>query len=102
MHQLFATLGRRVIQKIKKIPNQDRRRSYFLIFGCRHHRRPFPSAMSFVQSFLRSSRAALRQRGTVNPFQQTLGVQGSNQYLNSWRNYATAFERNKPHVNIGE
>jgi len=57
--------------------------------------------MSFAQAFLRSSRATLRQKGNVNPFQQTLGAQGSSQYLNSWRNYATAFERNKPHVNIG-
>ena len=57
--------------------------------------------MSFVQAFARTSRAALRQKSNASPVQLALGKQGSSQYLNGWRSYATAFERNKPHVNIG-
>ncbi|EON69775.1 elongation factor Tu, mitochondrial [Coniosporium apollinis CBS 100218] len=55
----------------------------------------------FAQAFLRTSRAALRQRTGVNPVQQALGVQGGARYVQAVRNYATVFERNKPHVNIG-
>ncbi|KAJ9637874.1 translation elongation factor Tu [Coniosporium apollinis] len=55
----------------------------------------------FAQAFLRASRAALRQRTGVNPVQQALGVQGGARYVAAVRNYATVFERNKPHVNIG-
>jgi len=58
--------------------------------------------MSFVQAFARTSRAALRQKANASPVQLALGKQGSSQYLNGWRSYATAFERNKPHVNIGK
>lgn len=57
------------------------------------------SALS--RAFLRTSRAALRQRSGANPLSQTLGINGSQQYLAQVRNYAAAFERTKPHVNIG-
>ncbi|KAK7516333.1 elongation factor Tu GTP binding domain-containing protein [Phyllosticta citricarpa] len=53
---------------------------------------------AFARTFMRSSRAALRVRSGVNPLQSTLGLNGSSQFV---RNYAAAFERNKPHVNIG-
>lgn len=58
------------------------------------------SALS--RAFLRTSRAALRQRSGANPLSQTLGLNGTQQYLSQVRNYAAAFERNKPHVNIGK
>ena len=50
---------------------------------------------SFASTFLRTSRA-LRSNG-VNPVQSAWGARGG-AYM---RNYATAFERTKPHVNIG-
>ncbi|KAF2138870.1 uncharacterized protein K452DRAFT_233702 [Aplosporella prunicola CBS 121167] len=56
---------------------------------------------AFTRAFLRTSRAAFRQRSGANPLQQTLGLQGSAQYMGAVRNYAAAFERSKPHVNIG-
>lgn len=56
---------------------------------------------AFSRAFLRSSRAALRQRSGANPLTQTLGLNGSQQYMGHVRNYAAAFERTKPHVNIG-
>lgn len=49
----------------------------------------------------RSARAALRQNNGVNPVKQALGVQGVQQYAGAFRNYATVFERTKPHVNVG-
>lgn len=52
---------------------------------------------SFASAFLRTSRAALRSNGAANPVQAAWGSRGG-AYM---RNYATAFERNKPHVNIG-
>ena len=52
---------------------------------------------SFASAFLRTSRAALRSNGAANPVQAAWGPRGG-AYM---RNYATAFERNKPHVNIG-
>ncbi|KAF2087810.1 translation elongation factor Tu [Saccharata proteae CBS 121410] len=56
---------------------------------------------AFTRAFLRTTRAALRQQSGVNPVQTALGAQGRAQYLGQVRNYAAAFERNKPHVNIG-
>ncbi|KAF2104737.1 translation elongation factor Tu [Rhizodiscina lignyota] len=56
---------------------------------------------TFSRAFLRTSRAALRQQKGVNPLQSALGSRGGAQYTSQWRNYATVFERNKPHVNIG-
>lgn len=55
--------------------------------------------MSFARTLLRTSRA-LRQQST-NPIQPALGARGQTQFVNSARSYATAFERSKPHVNIG-
>jgi elongation factor Tu len=55
--------------------------------------------MSFARTLLRTSRA-LRQQST-NPIQPALGARGQTQFVNSSRSYATAFERTKPHVNIG-
>jgi GTPase len=56
-----------------------------------------PSNMSFVRTFAATSRA-LRQQSSINPLQSALRGQA---FVNSARTYATAFERNKPHVNIG-
>lgn len=53
------------------------------------------------RALLRTSRAALRQRSGANPLTTTLGLNGTQQYMGHVRNYAAAFERNKPHVNIG-
>ncbi|KAK4903023.1 hypothetical protein LTR28_001193 [Elasticomyces elasticus] len=57
--------------------------------------------MSLAQAFFRTSRAALRQQNGVNPVQSALGSRGGVQFTAATRNYATVFERNKPHVNIG-
>ena len=59
----------------------------------------FSSIMSFARTLLRTSRA-LRQQSS-NPIQPALGARGQTQFINSARSYATAFERTKPHVNIG-
>jgi GTPase len=53
--------------------------------------------MSFVRTLAATSRA-LRQQSSINPLQSALRGQA---FVNSARTYATAFERNKPHVNIG-
>ena len=53
--------------------------------------------------FLRTARGACQQgNGVVNPLQSALlqGRQGV-QVLNTARTYAAAFQRTKPHVNIG-
>jgi hypothetical protein len=52
---------------------------------------------SFSRTFLRTSRNALKYQRGVNPVQQAWGVQGKY----GVRNYATVFQRDKPHVNIG-
>ncbi|KAI9837258.1 MAG: translation elongation factor Tu [Sarea resinae] len=52
----------------------------------------------YVVPFLRSSRAGLRQ----NPVQYALGrPQNAARVIDACRGMATAFERSKPHVNIG-
>lgn len=53
--------------------------------------------MSFARTFLQTSRA-LCARNSINPVQQALSARGQAQFA---RSYATVFERNKPHVNIG-
>jgi GTPase len=55
------------------------------------------SNMSFVRTLAATSRA-LRQQSSINPLQSALRGQA---FVNSARTYATAFERTKPHVNIG-
>lgn len=54
----------------------------------------------FASAFLRTSRAAFSKSST-NAIQQALGTKGAARYAQAYRNYATAFERSKPHVNIG-
>ncbi|KAI6808436.1 Elongation factor Tu, partial [Hortaea werneckii] len=56
--------------------------------------------MSFARTFLHTSRA-LSARNSINPVQHALGNKGQAQFLGAARSYATAFERSKPHVNIG-
>ncbi|KAI9750698.1 MAG: translation elongation factor Tu [Chaenotheca gracillima] len=52
--------------------------------------------------FLRTGRLAVRGQDGVNPVQQALGSGRSRgQMMNACRGMATAFERTKPHVNIG-
>ncbi|CAD0013229.1 unnamed protein product [Aureobasidium pullulans] len=51
---------------------------------------------SFASAFLRTSRAALRSNGAANPVQAAWGSRGG-AYM---RNYATAFERTKPHTTL--
>lgn len=53
--------------------------------------------MSLAAALLRTSRAALRPQRGLNPVQNVLGKR----YVDACRTYATAFERTKPHVNIG-
>ncbi|KAF2873487.1 elongation factor Tu GTP binding domain-containing protein [Massariosphaeria phaeospora] len=55
----------------------------------------------FSRALWRTSRHALRNNSSLNPVQQALGVQGASRYVNGVRNYAVAFTRDKPHVNIG-
>lgn len=52
--------------------------------------------MSFARTFLRTSRALRTQ--SSSPIQCALNNRGQQQLV---RSYATIFERNKPHVNIG-
>lgn len=54
--------------------------------------------MSFARVLSSTSRAL---RTSSNPLQSALGARGQTQFVNSARSYATAFERSKPHVNIG-
>jgi elongation factor Tu len=56
---------------------------------------------AFSRAVWCTTRLALRNQSLVNPLQQALGVQGGSRYLNGVRNYAVAFTRDKPHVNIG-
>jgi len=55
----------------------------------------------FAQAFFRTTRAAIARQRSINPVQLALGPKGTAQYVASCRSYATVFERNKPHVNIG-
>ncbi|KAE9965761.1 translation elongation factor Tu [Venturia inaequalis] len=56
---------------------------------------------AFAQAFLRTGRATLTRGSVQNPVQRALGLNGAVRYTQACRNYATAFERSKPHVNIG-
>lgn len=55
--------------------------------------------MSLARTFLRTSRAL--RSAQSSPVAAALNNRGQQHFLNSARCYATAFERNKPHVNIG-
>jgi elongation factor Tu len=57
---------------------------------------------TFTRALWRMSRTALRYQKSINPVQQALGIQGGSRYVGAVRNYAAVFERNKPHVNIGQ
>jgi elongation factor Tu len=56
-----------------------------------------------IAPFLRTGRTALRRPTASNPLLEALG-RGQNAALivNACRGMAVAFERKKPHVNIGE
>ena len=56
--------------------------------------------MSLSRTLLRTSRVLLVQNG-VSPMQSALNPLRQAQFVNAARTYATVFERNKPHVNIG-
>jgi len=55
--------------------------------------------MSLARTFLRTSRALRTPTG--NPIHAALNHRGQSQFVSAARTYATAFERSKPHVNIG-
>ncbi|PNS19382.1 Elongation factor Tu, mitochondrial [Sphaceloma murrayae] len=54
---------------------------------------------SLARLALSTGRASLRT--STNPVHFALGSKGTSQFLSASRSYATAFERSKPHVNIG-
>jgi hypothetical protein len=104
-HVTGADHGRRISQRAIQDPSRVPRS-----YSAAHHHHPISSLplsflrrrlfnMSFARTLLRTSRA-LRQQST-NPIQPALGARGQTQFVNSSRSYATAFERSKPHVNIG-
>jgi elongation factor Tu len=55
----------------------------------------------FAHTLWRTSRLALNRGSNGNPVRQALGVKGATKYAAACRTYATAFERSKPHVNVG-
>ncbi|KAL3423753.1 translation elongation factor Tu [Phlyctema vagabunda] len=59
-----------------------------------------PAFARTVTPFLRTARSALQQGNSVTPF-NALRRNNGVVVLNAFRAYAVAFERNKPHVNIG-
>jgi elongation factor Tu len=60
-----------------------------------------PAFARTVTPFLWTARSALLSGKSVNPLQHVLRRQNGAAVLNAARTYATAFERTKPHVNIG-
>lgn len=59
------------------------------------------SSFRTVAPFLRFSRHSLRAGAASNPLQFSIRQQNVQTALNLSRTYAAAYERNKPHVNIG-
>jgi hypothetical protein len=57
--------------------------------------------MRSVSPFLQTAKATLRQGNAVSPLHFALQRQQGAPVLNAFRSYATAFTRDKPHVNIG-
>ena len=57
-----------------------------------------PAFTRSIVPFLRTARAATQQRNAVSPLHHAL-KRGNG--VDSMRMYAAAFERSKPHVNIG-
>jgi elongation factor Tu len=61
-----------------------------------------PVFVRTVAPFLRTARSALQQGNSVSPLRHALlRNQKGAAVLNAARSYAVAFERTKPHVNIG-
>jgi elongation factor Tu len=60
-----------------------------------------PVFVRTVAPFLRTARSALQQGNSVSPLRHALSRQNGAAVLNAARAYAVAFERTKPHVNIG-
>merc|ERR1712225_74635 len=61
-----------------------------------------PAFSRTLTPFLRTARSALQQGNSVSPLQHALRRRnGGASVLNAARSYATAFERTKPHVNVG-
>ncbi|KAH8668265.1 putative elongation factor Tu, mitochondrial [Tricladium varicosporioides] len=60
-----------------------------------------PAFVRTVTPFLRTARSAWLSGNSVNPLQQALRGQKGASLVNGARTYAAAFERSKPHVNIG-
>ncbi|KAI9736587.1 MAG: translation elongation factor Tu [Claussenomyces sp. TS43310] len=54
-----------------------------------------------VTPFVRTARSSLLRSNGVNPLQSTLRTKSGAQVFDAYRSYATAFERTKPHVNVG-
>ncbi|KAI9861178.1 MAG: translation elongation factor Tu [Vezdaea acicularis] len=54
-----------------------------------------------VAPFIRISRAVLQRQNGVNPFYQVVTAKNGAQLAQQYRGLATAFQRTKPHVNIG-
>jgi len=60
-----------------------------------------PAFARTVSPFLRTARSALLQGNAVSPLRFALQRQNGAAVINAARTYAAAFERTKPHVNIG-
>lgn len=60
-----------------------------------------PAFARSITPFFQTARSALRQGNAVSPLQHALRRQNGAAVINAARSYATAFERSKPHVNIG-
>ncbi|KAH8599743.1 P-loop containing nucleoside triphosphate hydrolase protein [Bisporella sp. PMI_857] len=60
-----------------------------------------PAFVRSVAPFLRTARSALQSGNSVNPLRYALQQQNRAAFINATRGYAAAFERSKPHVNIG-
>lgn len=61
-----------------------------------------PAFVRSVAPFLRTARFALQQGTSVNPLQTALLSRNGASVVNGARTYAAAFQRTKPHVNIGK
>jgi elongation factor Tu len=54
-----------------------------------------------ITPFIKTARSALLHGNSVSPLQHALRRKNGAQVINAFRSYAVAFERTKPHVNIG-
>jgi len=60
-----------------------------------------PAFARTITPFLQTARSALQSGNSVNPLRYALQRQNGASVINATRAYAAAFERTKPHVNIG-